>query len=363
MPTSRATRVTSSAKADSWSTIVLTVDLSWRISPWASTVIFLDRSPFATDVVTWAMFRTWDVRFDAMKFTLSVRSFQTPDTPRTWARPPSRPSVPTSRATRVTSSAKADSWSTIVLTVSFSSSSSPVASTVTERVRSPLATALVTTAMSRTCAVSRSAIMLTASVTSRQVPDRPRTLARPPRRPSVPTSRASRVTSPVNIASWSTIWLIRRPRRRRSPRSGRLPSCRSMRWVRSPSATASRTRVALAVGTTRASMRVFAASTLAVQAPWPGLAERRASRRPWRTTSRQTRVSSSVKCWFRSAIWLKARGQLGRDALAAGGQPKAEVAVAQRGHRRQQRRAARSYGPNLHRAERTPFHFMVVEPT
>ena len=40
-----------------------------------------------------------------MKFTLSVRSFQVPPTPGTCAWPPSLPSVPTSRATRVTSDA------------------------------------------------------------------------------------------------------------------------------------------------------------------------------------------------------------------------------------------------------------------
>ncbi len=165
VPTSRATRVTSPANADSWSTIVFTVLLSCRISPRASTVIFWPRSPVATAVVTWAMLRTWAVRFDAMKLTLSVRSFHTPETPGTCARPPSCPSVPTSRDTRVTSSANARSWSTIVFTVSFSSSSSPVASTVTCWVRSPRATAVVTTAMSRTCAVSREAIVLTASVT------------------------------------------------------------------------------------------------------------------------------------------------------------------------------------------------------
>ena len=38
-----------------------------------------------------------------MKLTLSVRSFQVPATPGTSAWPPSLPSVPTSRATRVTS--------------------------------------------------------------------------------------------------------------------------------------------------------------------------------------------------------------------------------------------------------------------
>ena len=85
VPTSRATRVTSSANARSWSTIVLTVSLSSRISPRASTVIFFERSPSATAVVTWAMLRTWLVRLDAMKLTLSVRSFQTPETPRTCA--------------------------------------------------------------------------------------------------------------------------------------------------------------------------------------------------------------------------------------------------------------------------------------
>jgi hypothetical protein len=58
--------------------------------------------------------------------------------------------VPTSRATRVTSAAKPFSWSTMVLTVSFSASSSPRTSTVILRVRSPLATAVVTFAMSRT---------------------------------------------------------------------------------------------------------------------------------------------------------------------------------------------------------------------
>ena len=76
-------------------------------------------------VVTSAMLRTWSVRFDARPFTESVRSFHVPLTPLTFAWPPSLPSVPTSRATRVTSSANDESWSTIVLIVSFSSSTSP----------------------------------------------------------------------------------------------------------------------------------------------------------------------------------------------------------------------------------------------
>ncbi len=60
-------------------------------------------------MVTSAMERTWSVRLAAMTLTDSVRSFQVPETPLTSAWPPSSPSVPTSRATLVTSSAKDDS--------------------------------------------------------------------------------------------------------------------------------------------------------------------------------------------------------------------------------------------------------------
>ena len=104
---------------------MLIVFFSSRISPFTSTVILRVRSPRATAVVTSAMFRTWPVRFEAMKFTLSVRSFHVPATPGTFACPPSRPSVPTSRATRVTSPANTESGSTIVLIVFFSSRISP----------------------------------------------------------------------------------------------------------------------------------------------------------------------------------------------------------------------------------------------
>ena len=201
VPTSRATRVTSAENARSWSTIVLTVSFSSSTSPRASTVIFLERLPFATAVVTSAMLRTWPVRFDAIPFTDSVRSRHVPLTPSTSAWPPSTPSVPTSRATRVTSAANAESWSTIVLMVSLSWSTSPRASTVIFCVRSPFATAVVTSAMLRTCSVSDEAMKLTDSVRSRQVPLTPSTCAWPPRRPSVPTSRATRVTSPAKAES------------------------------------------------------------------------------------------------------------------------------------------------------------------
>ena len=208
VPTSRATRVTSDAKPRSCSTIVLIVFFSSRISPFTSTSIFLDRSPLATAVVTSAMLRTCPVRLPAMMFTESVRSFQVPPTPCTFACPPSLPSEPTSRATRVTSEPNELSWSTIVLMVFFSSSISPFTSTVILRDKSPLATAVVTSAMLRTCAVRLLPIWFTESVRSFHVPPTPCTLAWPPSLPSVPTSSATRVTSDANARSCSTMVLM-----------------------------------------------------------------------------------------------------------------------------------------------------------
>ena len=57
------------------------VSFSSRISPRTSTVIFFERSPLATAIVTSAMLRTWPVRLVAIELTLSVRSFQVPATP------------------------------------------------------------------------------------------------------------------------------------------------------------------------------------------------------------------------------------------------------------------------------------------
>ena len=193
--------MTSEAKLLSWSTIVLMVFFSSRISPRTSTVIFLERSPLATAVVTSAMLRTWPVRLPAMLLTLSVRSFQTPATPWTCAWPPSRPSEPTSRATRVTSEAKLLSWSTIVLMVFLSWRISPLTSTVIFLDRSPLATAVVTSAMLRTWPVRLPAMLFTLSVRSFQTPPTPWTWACPPSLPSVPTSRATRVTSEAKLLS------------------------------------------------------------------------------------------------------------------------------------------------------------------
>src|SRR5256885_2015514 len=131
------------------------------------------------------MLRTWPVRFRAMKFTESLRPFQAPETPSTRPWPPRIPSEPPSRATRVTSDAKERSWSTMTLTVSFNSRNSPLTSTVIFFVKSPFATAVVTVAMFRTCAVRLPAIRFTFSVRSFQVPATPFTFAWPPSLPSV----------------------------------------------------------------------------------------------------------------------------------------------------------------------------------
>jgi hypothetical protein len=76
-------------------------------------------------MVTSAMLRTCAVRLLAMELTLSVKSFQTPVTPGTSAWPPSLPSVPTSRATRVTSEVTTPSCLIMVLTMAADWRNSP----------------------------------------------------------------------------------------------------------------------------------------------------------------------------------------------------------------------------------------------
>ena len=186
--------------------ISLSLSLSTATSPLASTLTWRVRSPSVTAVATSAIARTWSVRLAASWLTLSVRSFQTPATSSDCAWPPSLPSTPTSRATRVTSPANRLSWSTIALTVFLSSRNSPRTSAVIFLLRSPLATAVVTSAMSRTWPVRLPAIRLTLSVRSFQTPPTSIvTAAACPSLPSVPTSRATRVTSETKPLSWSTI--------------------------------------------------------------------------------------------------------------------------------------------------------------
>ena len=107
--------------------MVLMLSLSSATSPRASTWIERVRSPLVTAVATSAMARTWVVRFAASRLTLPVRSFQVPAAPGTLAWPPRRPSTPTSRATVVTWSAKVASVPVMLLIVSASAATSPLA--------------------------------------------------------------------------------------------------------------------------------------------------------------------------------------------------------------------------------------------
>ena len=148
------------------------------------------------------MLRTWPVRFAAIRLTLSVRSFQVPATPRTRAWPPSLPSVPTSRATRVTSEVKLASCSTMVLTTLPMRRNSPLSgrpsiSTAIVCDRSPLATAPITRATSTVGWTMSSISSLIARSLVSQPPVAPGTLARWPILPSLPTTRESRSNSPV----------------------------------------------------------------------------------------------------------------------------------------------------------------------
>ena len=306
VPTSRATRVTSAAKPLSWSTIVLMVSLSSAISPRTSTVILRDRSPRATAVVTSAMLRTWLVRLEAMALTESVRSFQVPATPGTIACPPSLPSVPTSRATRVTSDANPRSWSTIVLMASLSCRISPRTSTVILRERSPLATAMVTSEMLRTWAVRLEAIWLTESVSSFHTPDTPATCACPPRRPAVPTSSATRVTSELNSPICSIMRLTIVADRRNSPCSGRPSASSGTVRARSPWATPAMASVMVATGRTRSSTRSLTEPSISPQQPWRLGRLMRCRVRPWRPTFSPTRASSSASSRLLRTTVLKA---------------------------------------------------------
>ena len=333
VPTSRATPVTCSAKSRSVSVIEFIVSASAATSPLASTVTFCVRSPPATARVTWAIWRTWSVRFEAMTFTESVRSRHVPLTSATSACPPSSPSVPTSRATRVTSSAKAERRSTIALIVRLSWRTSPRASTVICCVRSPSATAVVTCAIWRTCSVRFDAIPLTESVRSFQVPLTPLTCAWPPRRPSVPTSRATRVTSSANDESCSTIVLTVVPMRANSPLTGWPSMVRAMVRLRSPRATASMTRADLRRGAREVvDERVDGLDALRPRAVEAG--ERRALGHPALASDDPADPRELLRHPGVAVDELvHARLQVAHDVVAAGGQPRGEVPVASRGER------------------------------
>ena len=260
----------------------------------ASTPTCRVRSPSVTAVATSSIARTWLVRLAASWLTLSVRSFQTPATSADCAWPPSLPSTPTSYATRVTSEAKRLSWSTIALTVFFSSRNSPLTSAEIFLLRSPLATAVVTSAMLRTCPVRLPAIRLTLSVRSFQTPPTSIvTAAAWPSLPSVPTSRATRVTSETKRLSWSTIALIVSFSSSTSPWTSAL-----IFLLRSPSATAPITRCISLVGRTRSSIRSLSESMLCDQTRSEPRSATRCDSFPSLPTTRLTFASSTSNVSF-----------------------------------------------------------------
>ncbi|GAO04733.1 hypothetical protein PSR1_03629 [Anaeromyxobacter sp. PSR-1] len=189
----------------------------------------------------------------------------------------------------------------MVLMVSRSSRISPRASTVIFCERSPFATAVVTLAMLRSCAVRLAERPFTSSVRSFHVPVSPFSEAWPPSLPSLPTSRTTRRTSADTALSWSTSAFTLVAIRRNSPRTGRPPRSSATFCERSPVATAVSTRATSFVGATRSEMSWFTAPTLAAQAPRAGPTEARSVERPSSPTTRPTRTSSSAACSF-SAI-------------------------------------------------------------
>ena len=100
MPTSRATRVTSEAKEESWSTIVLTVLAVERNSPLsgrpsASSAIDWERSPLATAPITRAVSLMGWTRSPISALTDCMEAAQEPPTPAREARSDRRPCLPT----------------------------------------------------------------------------------------------------------------------------------------------------------------------------------------------------------------------------------------------------------------------------
>ena len=224
--------------------MVLMVFFSSKNSPFTSTVIFLDRSPLATAVVTSAMLRTWPVRLPAIELTLSVRSFQVPATRLTLAWPPSLPSVPTSRTTRVTSEANELSWSTMLLTTiavrrKSPSTRPPSVSRAIDCDRSPLATAPITRAISWVGETRSSISELTAATHSTHPPVIPEVVPRCVILPCLPTTRFSRSSSDARRSFISTMslnvsaTLPARPSHLTGSRAEKSPLCKARKAVSS----------------------------------------------------------------------------------------------------------------------------------
>ena len=136
----------------------------------ASTVIFWVRSPRATAWATCEMLRTWSVRFEAIMFTDSVRPRQVPDTPATSAWPPSALGADLLGHARDLGGERVELVDHRVDGV-LELEDLALGVDGDLRDRSPLATAVVTSAMSAPGSVRFDAMKFTDSVRLRQVPD------------------------------------------------------------------------------------------------------------------------------------------------------------------------------------------------
>jgi len=94
------------------------------------------------------------------------------------------------------------------------------------------------------------------------------TWACPPSLPSVPTSRATRVTSAVKTRSCWIMVLTMVAETMNSPSSGRPSTSRRTVWVRSPWATPAMARVTSAVGRSRSSTSVLTETSISPHAPF-----------------------------------------------------------------------------------------------
>ena len=117
---------------------------------------------------------------------------------------------------------------------------------------------------------------LTDSVRSFHTPVTSLTCAWPPSLPSVPTSRATRVTSEVNTLSCLIMVLTMVADRRNSPCSGRPSTSSGTVCSRSPLATAVMVRVTAVVGQSRSSISVLMEVSISAQAPVPAKLHARA---------------------------------------------------------------------------------------
>ena len=132
------------------------------------------------------------------------------------------------------------------------------------------------------------------------------TWAWPPSLPSVPTSRATRVTSEVKTESWSIIVLTSFAERRNSPCSATPSTSSSIDWLRSPLATAPMVRATSVVGRTRSSMSVLIDSAFSYQPPTAAGSESRCLSRPSLPTVTLSRVISRDMRSSWAIVWLNA---------------------------------------------------------